>query len=162
MPRTSAGLLVYRISGGAAGGGSSPEVLIVHPGGPLWAKKDDGAWSIPKGEYEPGEDPAECARREFAEELGVEPPDGAWIDLGEVTQSGGKRVRAWAVRGELDASRIRSNTFEMQWPPRSGRTQSFPEVDVAAWVSVTEARRKLVPAQTELLDRLLAQLDHER
>jgi len=161
MGKTSAGLLVYRLSEHRPGERPGPEVLIVHPGGPLWAKKDEGAWSIPKGEYEPGDDAAECARREFAEELGLDPPEGPWSDLGEVTQRGGKQVRAWAVRGDLDVTYIRSNSFEMQWPPRSGRVQSFPEVDAAAWVSLDEARRKLVPAQADFLDRLLAQLETE-
>lgn len=162
MAKMSAGLLVYRFPDDGAGGLSDPEVLIVHPGGPLWAKKDEGAWSIPKGEYEPGDDPAACARREFSEELGIEPPEGPFIDLGEVTQSGGKRVRAWAVRGEVDAGQIHSNTFEMQWPPRSRRVQSFPEVDKAAWVGIAQARRKLVAAQAEFLDRLLAEITEER
>lgn len=164
MAKTSAGLLVYRFPDDQAEGPRLPEVLIVHPGGPLWAKKDEGAWSIPKGEYEPGDDAAECARREFSEELGIDAPEGTWSDLGEVTQSGGKRVRAWAVLADIediDTHKIRSNTFEMQWPPRSGRVQSFPEIDRAAWVSVEVARRKLVPAQAEFLERLLAQVETE-
>jgi predicted NUDIX family NTP pyrophosphohydrolase len=153
MPRSSAGLLVYRMSGEAPG---TVELLVVHPGGPFWAKKDQGAWSIPKGEHEPGDDPAACAKREFSEELGVAPPKGPWTDLGDVVQSGGKRVHAWAVRGDLDASQIRSNTFEMQWPPRSGQTCSFPEIDAVAWVTVDEARQKLVSAQVAFVDRLVA------
>lgn len=155
MPKSSAGLLVYRTG---AHGRNAVEVLVVHPGGPFWAKRDAGAWSIPKGEYEPGDDPVACARREFSEELGVDPPEGSWADLGEVVQGGGKRVRAWAVRGDLDVSAITSNTFDIEWPARSGRTQSFPEVDVAAWVSVEEARHKLVKAQTAFVDRLLEML----
>lgn len=159
MAKTSAGLLVYRTSRHEDGSPGRTEVLIVHPGGPFWANKDDGVWSIPKGEYEPGDDTAACARREFSEELGSPSPNGAWVDLGEVTQRAGKRVRAWAVRGDLDVTNIHSNTFEIEWPPRSGRTQSFPEVDAAAWVGLEEARRKLVHAQAEFLDRLVNLLD---
>ena len=137
-------------------GGSEPEVLLVHPGGPFWAKKDAGAWSIPKGEYVDPEDPLACAIREFAEELGTAPPaDADYLELGSVTQKNRKVVRAWAVEGDLDAGAIVSNTFEMEWPPRSGRRQSFPEVDRAGWFRVAEAREKLIPAQVEFLDRLL-------
>ncbi|MGD0320421.1 MAG: NUDIX domain-containing protein [Acidimicrobiales bacterium] len=155
MRKSSAGLLVYRMSGEPP---DTLELLIVHPGGPLWAKRDHGAWSIPKGEHEPGDDPAACARREFSEELGVAPPEGPWTDLGDVVQHGGKRVHAWAVHGDLDASQVRSNTFEIQWPPRSGRIRSFPEIDAAAWVAVDEARQKLVTAKIAFADRLLAYL----
>jgi predicted NUDIX family NTP pyrophosphohydrolase len=148
MPKTSAGLLLYRrVEGGL-------EVLLVHPGGPYWARKDDGAWSVPKGEYEPGEDPLEVARREFEEELGAAPPDGAPTPLGEIRQSGGKIVTAWAQAGDLDVTHIRSNSFEMEWPPRSGRTQEFPEVDRAEWFSIEDARPKLNPGQLPFLDRL--------
>jgi predicted NUDIX family NTP pyrophosphohydrolase len=151
MPKLSAGLLVFRE--GAAG----IEVLLVHPGGPFWAKRDDGAWSIPKGEYGPGEDPFEVARREFLEELGVEPPDpAAAIHLGEVRQSNGKVVTAWALPGDVDVSLVRSNTFTMEWPPRSGRVQEFPEVDRAGWFDPVTARRKLIAAQAAFVDRLLA------
>jgi predicted NUDIX family NTP pyrophosphohydrolase len=149
MARRSAGILLHRP--GAAG----PEVLLVHPGGPFWAKRDLGAWSIPKGEYEDGEDPLACARREFAEELGSEPPDGAEpVDLGEVRQKGGKVVTAWAIEGDLDAGAIRSNTFAIEWPPRSGTMRDFPEVDRAGWFRLDEAREKILPAQAPLLDRL--------
>ena len=149
MPKLSAGLLVYRRTGGEL------EVLIVHPGGPFWAKKDDGAWSVPKGEYEPDEDPLEVALREFEEEIGAEPPDHATaVSLGELRQPSGKVVRAWAVEGDLDVSEVRSNTFEMEWPPRSGRTQEFPEVDRAGWFGLEEARRKLLRGQVGFLDRL--------
>ena len=149
MPKLSAGLLVYRRTGGEL------EVLLVHPGGPFWAKKDDGAWSVPKGEYEPDEDPLEVALREFEEEIGAEPPDHATaVSLGELRQPSGKVVRAWAVEGDLDVSEVRSNTFEMEWPPRSGRTQEFPEVDRAGWFGLEEARRKLLRGQVGFLDRL--------
>jgi predicted NUDIX family NTP pyrophosphohydrolase len=156
VPRTSAGLLLHR------GGDDGLEVLLVHPGGPFWAKKDEGAWSIPKGEHDEGDDPLACARREFEEELGVAPPpaaDGAAdLDLGEVRLKSGKRVRAFARAGTLEVDEVRSNTFEQEWPPRSGRMQAFPEVDRAGWFSVAEARVKLNPAQVELVERLLAAL----
>jgi predicted NUDIX family NTP pyrophosphohydrolase len=132
-------------------------VLLVHPGGPFWAKKDDGAWSIPKGEHDDLDDPHACALREFEEELGSPAPEaGATdVDLGEVRLKSGKRVRAFARRGDLDVTEIQSNTFEQEWPPRSGRMQSFPEVDRAGWFGIDEARAKLNPAQADLLDRLL-------
>jgi predicted NUDIX family NTP pyrophosphohydrolase len=149
MPKRSAGLLVYRRVG------DEPEVLLVHPGGPFWAKKDDGAWSLPKGEYELDEDPLEVALREFREELGSEPPDAAATTfLGELPQPTGKRVLAWAVPGDLDVGTVRSNTFTMEWPPRSGRTGEFPEVDRAAWFDLETARRKLLRGQVGFLDRL--------
>lgn len=147
-PRRSAGLLLYR------GSAESLEVLLVHPGGPVWARRDAGAWSIPKGEYDADEEPLTAARREFEEELGSAPPDGEALPLGEVTQRSGKIVIAWALRGDLDASAITSNTFEMEWPPRSGRRRAFPEVDRAEWFSLDDARAKINPAQAELLDRL--------
>ncbi|MGI8615409.1 MAG: NUDIX domain-containing protein [Actinomycetota bacterium] len=150
MPKLSAGLLVYRLVDG------EPEVLLVHPGGPYWAKKDDGAWSIPKGEYEPDEDPLEVALREFEEEIGETPPDPAGaVWLGELRQPSGKIVSAWAVDGDVDVSDVHSNTFEMEWPPRSGRTKEFPEVDRAAWFEVEEARSKLHRGQLGFIDRLL-------
>ena len=154
MARRSAGILLYRHAG------PEPEVLLVHPGGPFWAKKDDGAWSIPKGEYANDEDPRAAALREFEEELGSAPSGGAdaLLDLGEVRQRSGKVVTAYALEGDLDASAISSNTFPMEWPPRSGRTQDFPEVDRADWFAPTEAREKLNPAQVEFVDRLLERL----
>lgn len=160
---TSAGLLVYRSGGPPARRDRAAveaelQVLIVHPGGPWWARRDEGSWSVPKGEHDPDDDPAGCARREFEEELGVPVPPGPWIDLGEVVQAGGKRVRAWAVAGEVEAGEVRSNTFELEWPPRSGRRQRFPEVDRAAWVDPPTARRKLVPAQAAFVDRLIDRL----
>jgi predicted NUDIX family NTP pyrophosphohydrolase len=152
MARRSAGILLYR------NGIDMPEVLLVHPGGPFWAKKDLGAWSIPKGEPEPGEDPRACALREFAEELGSPPPDSELVELGEIRQKGGKVVTAWAVEGDLDPETIHSDTFTLEWPPRSGVEREFPEVDRAAWFEPEEARRRLVPAQAELVDRLLERL----
>lgn len=148
MPRRSAGLLVYRRPS------DDVEVLLVHPGGPLWARRDDGAWSIPKGEHGPGEDPLDVARREFREELGLEPPASDPAFLGEIRQPGGKRISAWAVEGDLDVREVRSNTFALEWPPRSGRIREFPEVDRAAWFPLDEARRKLLPGQVGFLDRL--------
>ena len=131
------------------------EVLLVHPGGPFWAKKDDGAWSIPKGEYEEGEEPLAVARREFAEELGTPAIAEEFADLGEIVQAGGKRVRAFAAEGDFDIATLRSNTFEMEWPPRSGRLQSFPEVDRAEWFPLAEAQSKILAGQKPFLDRLL-------
>jgi predicted NUDIX family NTP pyrophosphohydrolase len=148
----SAGIVLYR------GRGDALQVLLVHPGGPLWARREAGVWSIPKGEYTDDEDPLAAARREFTEELGSPPaaavPDAEPLDLGEIRQKSGKRVRAWALEGDLDAEQARSNTFSMQWPPRSGRMQEFPEVDRAQWFGLEEAREKLNPAQVALLDRL--------
>ena len=144
----SAGILLHRNGG--------TEVLLVHPGGPFWARKDDGVWSIPKGEYDEGEDPRACARREFAEETGTELPDGVLAELGTVRLKSGKVITGYAVAGDLDPATVRSNTFEMEWPPRSGRTQSFPEVDRAAWFGLAEARIKLNPAQAAFVDRLEA------
>jgi predicted NUDIX family NTP pyrophosphohydrolase len=152
VARRSAGILLHRVAHGA------PEVLLVHPGGPFWARKDTGVWSIPKGEYEDGEDPRACALREFEEELGAALPPGELVELGSVKQKGGKVVSAWAVEGDLDVDSVHSNTFTMEWPPRSGRTAEFPEIDRAEWFGVEEAREKLVEAQTEFLDRLLERL----
>ena len=150
MPKLSAGLLVYRRAERGL------EVLLVHPGGPYWAKKDDGAWSIPKGEYEPDEDPLHVALREFEEETGKAAPDPAGaVSLGELRQPSGKIVSAWAVQGDVDVSDVHSNTFEMEWPPRSGRTQEFPEVDRAEWFDVETARTKLLRGQLGFIDRLL-------
>lgn len=132
------------------------EVLIAHPGGPFWARKDDGAWSIPKGEYAEDEDPWEAARREFSEELGLPVPEGARIDLGVLKQSGGKVVRAYAIRGDLDVSGAQSNTFELEWPRGSGRLREFPEVDRVQWFSLVQARTKLLKGQVGFLDRLVA------
>lgn len=149
----SAGLLLYRISdeGGL-------ELLIAHPGGPVWTTRDEGAWSVPKGEVEGGDDLLHTADREFAEELGMPPPPGPRLDLGEITQRGGKHVRAWAVAGDLDATTARSNHFEMEWPRGSGQLRSFPEIDRVAWFSADEARRKLVESQAVFVDRLIEAL----
>jgi predicted NUDIX family NTP pyrophosphohydrolase len=148
MPDRSAGILLFRRTGG------SLEVLLVHPGGPFFARRDAGAWSIPKGLCEDGEDPLACARREFAEELGSPPPDAPALELGEIRQRNRKRVTAWAVEGDLDAGAMVSNTFTIEWPPRSGRQQEFPEVDRAGWFTIDGAREKLLAAQVPLLDRL--------
>ena len=149
MPTRSAGILLHR------GGADGREVLLVHPGGPVWARRDHGAWSIPQGEYDPDEDPRLAARREFEEELGSALPGDAELrELGEVRQKNGKLVVAWAVEGDLAATAARSNTFELEWPPRSGRRQEFPEIDRAEWFAVARAREKLLPAQVAFLDRL--------
>ena len=152
MARKSAGILLYR------GSGATLEVLLVHPGGPFWSRRDAGAWSIPKGEYEEGEDPRACALREFEEETGTPLPPGELLELGDIRQKGGKMVTAWAAEGDLDADAVHSNTFRMEWPPRSGRWATFPEIDRAGWFGVDEARDKLNPAQAEFVDRLLERL----
>jgi predicted NUDIX family NTP pyrophosphohydrolase len=148
VAKRSAGIVLYRQRTGA------PEVLLVHPGGPFWENKDLAAWSIPKGEYTESEDPLACALREFEEELGVPPPTSAPIDLGSTTQAGGKLVRAWAAEGDLDTAGVRSNTFTLEWPPRSGVKREFPEVDRAEWFALAEARRRINPAQVVFLGRL--------
>lgn len=130
------------------------EVLLVHPGGPFWARRDDGAWSIPKGEYGEGDDPLVTAVREFEEELGAPAPPGDDVSLGEVRQPGGKVVLAWAREGDIDVTQVDSNTFEMEWPRGSGTLQSFPEVDRAGWFGIDEARRKILAGQLPFLDRL--------
>ncbi len=146
--KRSAGLLVFRRTN------EGVEVLLGHMGGPFWARKDDGAWSIPKGEYDADEQPQAAARREFTEELGLSPPDGELIDLGEVRQSGGKTVNVWALEGELDPADVVPGTFEMEWPRGSGRIQKFPEIDRVEWFDLEAARAKLVAAQRTFLDRL--------
>jgi predicted NUDIX family NTP pyrophosphohydrolase len=149
VARRSAGIVLHR------SGSSGVEVLLVHPGGPFWARKDAGAWSIPKGEYEDGEDPLACALREFEEETGTRLAADDAVDLGSVRQKGGKEVTAWAVAGDLDPSAVHSNTFTMEWPPRSGRQAEFAEIDRAEWFAVDAARDKLVSAQVELIERLV-------
>jgi predicted NUDIX family NTP pyrophosphohydrolase len=154
--KTSAGLLMFRRKN------EELEVLLVHPGGPYFQNKDDGAWSIPKGEVATGEDLLARARIEFEEELGFSPP-GGWIELGSVKQKGGKTVHAWAFAGELkDDFKLASNTFELEWPPHSGKVQRFPEVDRASFFPVEKARRKINLAQNVFLDRLIQQLDSRR
>ncbi len=148
MPRTSAGILLYRVRP------AGPEVLLGHMGGPFWASKDDGAWSIPKGEHGPDEDPLAVAHREFQEELGFPVPAGTLVPLGSVKVTSAKVLNVWAVEGDLDATATRSNTFELEWPPRSGRMQEFPEIDRAAWFGLDEARTKVLKGQVPFLDRL--------
>jgi len=145
--KRSAGLLVYRRRSGAL------EVFLVHPGGPFWRSKDAGAWSIPKGEYGPGESPRDAARREFAEETGLEPTRD-FLPLVPITQPGGKTIAAWAVEGDFDPKAIRSNTFTIEWPPRSGNMRAFPEVDRAAWFTIHEARDRITKGQRGFLDQL--------
>ena len=152
VARRSAGIVLYR--SGAAG----IEVLLVHPGGPFWAKKDAGAWSIPKGEYEDGEDPLACALREFEEETGTRLAADDVVELGNVRQKSGKQVTAWAGAGDLDPQTVRSNTFVMEWPPRSGRQAEFPEIDRAEWFGLDAAREKLVGGQVELIERLASRV----
>jgi predicted NUDIX family NTP pyrophosphohydrolase len=149
MPRKSAGLLLFRRRD------TGIEVLLVHPGGPLWAKKDEGAWSIPKGELGAGEDPLAAAQREFAEELGT-PVHGEFIALEPIRQASGKVVVAWAVEADFDPATLVSNPFSLEWPPQSGRYQDFPEVDRAEWFSIEDAERKINPRQLPLLERLAA------
>lgn len=141
-------MLVHRVRDGVT------EVLLVHPGGPFWKRKNEGAWSIPKGEVELGEPRIDVARREFREELGVDPPQGELRSLGSVRQAGGKVVHAWAMEGDFDPSLLVSNTFTMEWPPRSGRTEEFPEVDRAQWFGLDEARRMILAVQQAFLDRI--------
>lgn len=153
VPRTSAGLLLYRIVDGTV------EVLIGHPGGPFWARKDEAAWSIPKGEYTDDEDPWVAAQREFVEEIGLPVPDGPRVALPPVKQSGGKVVTAFAVEGDLDVSDSVSNTFELEWPKGSGRFKEYPEIDRVGWFTLAAARVKLLKGQRPLLDSLAAHLD---
>ncbi len=154
--KRSAGILLFRRDGGGAA-----EFLLIHPGGPFWARKDEGAWSIPKGQIEEAEEPRACAIRELEEELGSAPqldPERL-IELGSIRQRAGKTVEAWAAEAEFDPSTLASNTFTMEWPPRSGREAEFPEVDRAEWFEPEAARAKIIPAQAELLDRLLEKLE---
>ncbi len=154
MAKNSAGLLLYRFCNG------HPEVFLVHPGGPYWAKKDLGAWSIPKGEYSEEEDPLAAARREFFEETGLE-ATGGFRELAELRQPGGKRIMAWAFQGDCDAGTVRSNTFTMEWPPGSGRQAEFPEIDRAEWFGVEIAREKILKGQVGFIDELCAILGWE-
>jgi predicted NUDIX family NTP pyrophosphohydrolase len=153
MSKQSAGILLYRKSADG-----ELEVLLVHPGGPFWAKKDVGAWSIPKGEYDPGDDPQACALREFEEEIGSPLSPVELVELGTVTQRSGKVVTAWAAEGDVDPATVRSNLFSMEWPPSSGRMREFPEIDRAAWFGVEAARTKILPAQAVFIHRVLERL----
>lgn len=154
MPRASAGILLFRTP--RVG---EPEVLLVHPGGPFWARKDEGAWSIPKGELDENERPWEAARREFQEELGSPPPEGQPLDLGQVRQKGGKTVHCLALNGDFSITSLKSNVVAMQWPPKTGRLQSFPEVDRAEWFTLSVAKTKLNAAQSIFINRLRAELE---
>jgi predicted NUDIX family NTP pyrophosphohydrolase len=149
MPKKSAGLLMFRRRD------SGVQVLLVHPGGPFWKKKDEGAWSIPKGEYTEGEDPLDAAKREFEEETGIK-AQGDFIELGQIKQPSGKIIAAWAFQADCSPNAIRSNSFSMEWPPKSGRKQEFPEVDRADWFALPEARKRILKGQIEFLDRLMA------
>ncbi len=154
MPKHSAGILLYRR-------GEEVEVFLVHPGGPFWARKDAGSWSIPKGEYVAGEEPLDAAKREFTEETGFS-IDGACTALRPIRQAGGKIIEAWAVEGDCDAEAVRSNTFELEWPPHSGKRQVFPEVDRVGWFSIPGAREKILKSQEPLLDQLISLLRRSR
>jgi predicted NUDIX family NTP pyrophosphohydrolase len=153
MPITSAGILMYRLREGAL------QVLLAHPGGPFWSRRDAGAWMLPKGELQPGEEATAAARREFEEELGV-PAAGTLHPLGRLRQRGGKWVEAFAMEGDFDPALLRSNVFELEWPPRSGRHASFPEIDRVAWLTLPQAREKILPSQGDLIDRLETHLAH--
>ncbi len=146
MPKLAAGILLFHMS-------PKPEVLLVHPGGPFWAKKDAGAWSLAKGEYQEGEDARVAAAREFKEETGFDVPEGDWLPIGEVKYSN-KKITAWAIKGDIDAAKVKSNMFEMEWPPKSGTMQMFPEIDRAGWFTFGAAKNKLVKGQIDFIDRL--------
>jgi predicted NUDIX family NTP pyrophosphohydrolase len=152
MSKLSAGVALYRRTE------TRIEVFLVHMGGPFWAKKDDGAWTFPKGEYDEGEDPLTAARREFHEETGFD-VEGDFVPLDPIKQRGGKTIRLWAIEGDCDAAAIRSGTFSLEWPPRSGRRQEFPEVDRAGWFAPDDAKRKLVPAQAAFVDQLARMIE---
>lgn len=153
--KKSAGLILYRKSSSKSG----LEILLVHPGGPYWQKRDDGSWTIPKGEFDHCEDPLTAAKREFEEETGAPPPDDEFVSLRPVSQASGKTVYAWAVAGDFDPEKLRSNMFPLEWPPNTGRLQEFPEIDRAAWFTPDVAKRKITKGQVPLLDELLALLN---
>jgi predicted NUDIX family NTP pyrophosphohydrolase len=155
MPKKSAGLLLFRQNSQA----SQVEVFLVHPGGPFWRNKDEGAWTIPKGEFTDEEDALAAARREFQEETGSAAPVGEYLPLKSIKQTGGKSVHAWAIEADFDAARLQSNSFRCEWPPRSGRMQDFPEVDRAEWFAPDAAKRKILKGQAPLIDQLLALLE---
>lgn len=152
MPKRSAGILLYRETGGTL------EVLLAHMGGPFWARREQGAWTVPKGLIDEGEDELTAARREFEEELGSPPPPGPAIDLGEVRQAGGKRVRVWAIEGDFDPAGLRSNTHRMEWPPRSGTLREFPEIDRAEWFRPDQIGNRLIAGQEAFVERLVEHL----
>ncbi len=154
MTKKSAGLLLYRRLSDTP----AIEVLLVHPGGPFWRNKDEGAWTIPKGEFDDSEDPRDAAKREFTEELGSPPPNGDYIALKRIKQKNGKTVHAWAVEGDFDLHHLRSNTISLEWPPKSGRTQEFPEVDRAEWFRPETAKQKILFGQDALIDELVSLL----
>jgi predicted NUDIX family NTP pyrophosphohydrolase len=154
MNKKSAGILLYRVHN------KIPEVLLVHPGGPFWKNKDSGVWSIPKGEYTDDEEPLDAALREFHEETGIPLKKGKSIALTPVRQKSGKWVIAWAIKGDVKADQIQSNLFEAEWPPKSGKKQLFPEIDKAAWFTLSEAKEKINPAQVALIDELSGMLNH--
>jgi predicted NUDIX family NTP pyrophosphohydrolase len=156
MAKLSAGILMYREAS------SGCELLLVHPGGPFWAKKDLGAWSIPKGEYEANEDPLQAAIREFEEELGSTPPQSGYRELGKIVQPSRKRLVVFAIAGDFDPATLKSNLFEMEWPPKSGQMQSFPEVDRAQWLAPDAACAKILPGQVPFIDRLIDGLRETR
>ena len=155
MPKQAAGILLFRR------GASGIEVLLAHPGGPLWARKDLGAWTMPKGQFTEGELPLDAAKREFEEEMGS-PPDGDFHSLGTLKQPSGKVIHAWAAEADFDAANVTSNLFSMEWPPKSGRSAEFPEVDRAGWFSIDEARRKILKGQQPFLDRLLGLAENRK
>lgn len=155
MPKKSAGVLMFRRRD------CGVQVFLVHPGGPFWKKKDEGAWSIPKGEYQEDEDPLDAAKREFEEETGIK-AQGEFIELGQIKQPSGKIITAWAFEGDCSPNEIRSNSFSMEWPPKSGRKQEFPEVDRADWFALQEARKRMLKGQIGFLDRLMARFDERR
>jgi predicted NUDIX family NTP pyrophosphohydrolase len=155
MPKKSAGLLLFRWNSHH----SQLEVFLVHPGGPFWRKKDDGAWTIPKGEFDDDEDPLAAARREFQEETGGDAPSGDYLPLKPIKQGSGKIVHAWAIEADFDPAGLKSNTFLSEWPPRSGRMQEFPEVDRADWFTPDTARQKILAGQSPLIDQLVASLE---
>ena len=151
MPQKSAGILLYRIQQ------NNIEIFLVHPGGPFWSKKDDGAWSIPKGEFNENEEPLAAAKREFEEETGIK-ISGDFMQLSPVKQKGGKMVYAWAVEGDIDPEKIKSNSFELEWPPRSGKMKSFPEIDKAGWFHLSDAQKKILEAQSALIRELVSKI----
>lgn len=155
MSKKSAGILLFKLEN------KIPKVFLVHPGGPFWAKKDDGVWTIPKGEFDDDEDPLSAAKREFEEETGMK-ISGEFIELNPVKQKSGKLVYAWAVKGDIDPAKIKSNEFEIEWPPKSGKMKTFPEIDKAAWFDIKEANKKIIEAQSSLLRELKTKIKSDQ